>query len=143
MEYSGFARSWDRVVFRGDHDSREFIAFWMIQDRVVAGNFTVNSLTQITATVQDNSSSGPITVVTPSGSATSSTSFMVNPAPGGIARVGEIGRVSNTSGLTVNQLSITVGPAGVAAGDEVVVGVGISQPAEHERGRRQPRLDLV
>ncbi len=37
MEYSGFARSWDRVVFRGDPASREFIAFWLIEDRVVAG----------------------------------------------------------------------------------------------------------
>ena len=37
MEYSGFARSWDRVVFRGDPATREFIAFWMANDRVVAG----------------------------------------------------------------------------------------------------------
>jgi 3-phenylpropionate/trans-cinnamate dioxygenase ferredoxin reductase subunit len=37
MEYSGFARSWDRVVFRGDPGSREFIAFWMTENRVVAG----------------------------------------------------------------------------------------------------------
>src|SRR3954449_8118685 len=37
MEYAGFARSWDRVVFRGDPASREFIAFWIADDRVVAG----------------------------------------------------------------------------------------------------------
>ncbi len=37
MEYSGFARSWDRVVFRGDPATREFIAFWIAEDRVVAG----------------------------------------------------------------------------------------------------------
>ncbi len=37
MEYSGFARTWDRVVFRGDTAAREFIAFWIAQDRVVAG----------------------------------------------------------------------------------------------------------
>jgi 3-phenylpropionate/trans-cinnamate dioxygenase ferredoxin reductase subunit len=37
MEYSGFARSWDRVVLRGDPASREFIAFWLAGDRVVAG----------------------------------------------------------------------------------------------------------
>ena len=36
MEYSGFAREWDRVVFRGDRASREFIAFWLAGDRVVA-----------------------------------------------------------------------------------------------------------
>ena len=29
MEYTGFAASWDRVVFRGDPASREFIAFWL------------------------------------------------------------------------------------------------------------------
>jgi 3-phenylpropionate/trans-cinnamate dioxygenase ferredoxin reductase subunit len=37
MEYAGFAPSWDRVVFRGDPASREFIAFWIAGDRVVAG----------------------------------------------------------------------------------------------------------
>jgi 3-phenylpropionate/trans-cinnamate dioxygenase ferredoxin reductase component len=37
MEYTGFARSWDRVVFRGDPATREFVAFWLVHDRVVAG----------------------------------------------------------------------------------------------------------
>jgi 3-phenylpropionate/trans-cinnamate dioxygenase ferredoxin reductase component len=37
MEYTGFARSWDRVVFRGDPATREFVAFWLVEDRVVAG----------------------------------------------------------------------------------------------------------
>jgi 3-phenylpropionate/trans-cinnamate dioxygenase ferredoxin reductase subunit len=37
MEYSGFARAWDRVVFRGDPATREFVAFWLVDDRVVAG----------------------------------------------------------------------------------------------------------
>jgi 3-phenylpropionate/trans-cinnamate dioxygenase ferredoxin reductase component len=37
MEYSGLARSWDRVVFRGDPASREFISFWMTENRVLAG----------------------------------------------------------------------------------------------------------
>jgi 3-phenylpropionate/trans-cinnamate dioxygenase ferredoxin reductase subunit len=37
MEYSGFARAWDRVVIRGDPTSREFIAFYMLGDLVVAG----------------------------------------------------------------------------------------------------------
>jgi 3-phenylpropionate/trans-cinnamate dioxygenase ferredoxin reductase component len=36
-EYTGFARSWDRVVFRGDPATREFVAFWLTGDRVVAG----------------------------------------------------------------------------------------------------------
>ena len=37
MEYTGFAPSWDRLVFRGDPASREFVAFWLDRDRVVAG----------------------------------------------------------------------------------------------------------
>jgi 3-phenylpropionate/trans-cinnamate dioxygenase ferredoxin reductase component len=37
MEYAGFARTWDRVVFRGDPATREFIAFWLLEDRIVAG----------------------------------------------------------------------------------------------------------
>ena len=37
MEYTGFVRSWDRVVFRGDPESREFLAFWLVEDRVAAG----------------------------------------------------------------------------------------------------------
>ena len=37
MEYAGYAPAWDRVVFRGDPASREFIAFWLVDDRVVAG----------------------------------------------------------------------------------------------------------
>jgi 3-phenylpropionate/trans-cinnamate dioxygenase ferredoxin reductase subunit len=37
MEYSGFARGWDRVVVRGDPATRAFIAFWLKDQRVVAG----------------------------------------------------------------------------------------------------------
>jgi 3-phenylpropionate/trans-cinnamate dioxygenase ferredoxin reductase subunit len=37
MEYTGLARAWDRILFRGDPATREFIAFWMLEDRVVAG----------------------------------------------------------------------------------------------------------
>jgi 3-phenylpropionate/trans-cinnamate dioxygenase ferredoxin reductase subunit len=37
MEYSGHAVDWDEVVFRGDRDGGEFIAFWLSGGRVVAG----------------------------------------------------------------------------------------------------------
>jgi 3-phenylpropionate/trans-cinnamate dioxygenase ferredoxin reductase subunit len=39
MEYVGFVDpdDYDRVVFRGDVAGREFIAFWVLNDRVVAG----------------------------------------------------------------------------------------------------------
>jgi len=37
MEYSGHATDWDEVVFRGDVASREFIAFWLKDERILAG----------------------------------------------------------------------------------------------------------
>lgn len=37
MEYTGYASDWDRVLFRGDVDTCEFIAFWIKDGRVVAG----------------------------------------------------------------------------------------------------------
>ncbi|MGH2957114.1 MAG: NAD(P)/FAD-dependent oxidoreductase [Solirubrobacterales bacterium] len=37
MEYSGYATEWDEVVFRGDVAQREFIAFWLKDERLVAG----------------------------------------------------------------------------------------------------------
>ena len=37
MEYAGLASGQDEVVIRGDRDGRELIAFWLCDDRVVAG----------------------------------------------------------------------------------------------------------
>jgi 3-phenylpropionate/trans-cinnamate dioxygenase ferredoxin reductase component len=37
MEYAGYATTWDEIVFRGDPQSGEFIAFWIENQRVVAG----------------------------------------------------------------------------------------------------------
>ena len=37
MEYAGYATKWDQVVFRGEPDSGEFIAFWLQERRVLAG----------------------------------------------------------------------------------------------------------
>ncbi len=37
MEYTGFAAPSDRVVVRGTLTSREFVAFWLAEGRVVAG----------------------------------------------------------------------------------------------------------
>ena len=37
MEYGGYATEWDEVVFRGDVPGREFIAFWVKDERLVAG----------------------------------------------------------------------------------------------------------
>jgi 3-phenylpropionate/trans-cinnamate dioxygenase ferredoxin reductase subunit len=67
MEYAGLALSWDRVVFRGDPASREFLAFWIQDDRVVAGmNFnvwdvtdTIQQLIRSRATIDDTRLSDP------------------------------------------------------------------------------------
>jgi 3-phenylpropionate/trans-cinnamate dioxygenase ferredoxin reductase component len=37
MEYCGHAARWDEVVFRGERDRGAFIAFWIRDERVVAG----------------------------------------------------------------------------------------------------------
>jgi 3-phenylpropionate/trans-cinnamate dioxygenase ferredoxin reductase component len=37
MEYSGLASARNRVVLRGDVDRREFVAFWLDGERIVAG----------------------------------------------------------------------------------------------------------
>jgi 3-phenylpropionate/trans-cinnamate dioxygenase ferredoxin reductase subunit len=37
MEYSGHAPNWDEVVFRGDREGGEFIAFWLKNGSVIAG----------------------------------------------------------------------------------------------------------
>jgi 3-phenylpropionate/trans-cinnamate dioxygenase ferredoxin reductase subunit len=37
MEYSGYSEGYDQVVYRGDVDKREFIAFWTSGGRVLAG----------------------------------------------------------------------------------------------------------
>src|SRR4051812_26161727 len=37
MEYSGLATDWDQIVFRGNPAAREFVAFWLRDQRVVAG----------------------------------------------------------------------------------------------------------
>jgi 3-phenylpropionate/trans-cinnamate dioxygenase ferredoxin reductase subunit len=37
MEYSGHAPNWDEVVFRGDREGGEFVAFWLKDSRVIAG----------------------------------------------------------------------------------------------------------
>jgi 3-phenylpropionate/trans-cinnamate dioxygenase ferredoxin reductase subunit len=36
IEYRGFAPSFDRVVYRGDPASHEFVAFWLHGSKVVA-----------------------------------------------------------------------------------------------------------
>jgi 3-phenylpropionate/trans-cinnamate dioxygenase ferredoxin reductase subunit len=42
MEYAGHAPNSDRVVFRGDVDSLEFVAFWLDNDNHVLAGMNVN-----------------------------------------------------------------------------------------------------
>lgn len=37
MEYSGYATEWDEVIYRGAINDGEFIAFWLKDQRVIAG----------------------------------------------------------------------------------------------------------
>jgi 3-phenylpropionate/trans-cinnamate dioxygenase ferredoxin reductase subunit len=67
MEYAGHALSYDRVVFRGDPASFEFMAFWMRGDRVAAGmnanvwdvNEDVQALVRSGASVDDEALRDP------------------------------------------------------------------------------------
>jgi 3-phenylpropionate/trans-cinnamate dioxygenase ferredoxin reductase subunit len=67
MEYAGHAAHFDRVVFRGDTAAREFIAFWVDGDRVVAGmnvnvwdvNDAIQALIRSRATVDDGRLADP------------------------------------------------------------------------------------
>jgi 3-phenylpropionate/trans-cinnamate dioxygenase ferredoxin reductase subunit len=52
MEYSGHAPRWDRVVFRGDTDKREFIAFWLDGEGHVLAGMNAN-VWDVTGPIQD------------------------------------------------------------------------------------------
>jgi 3-phenylpropionate/trans-cinnamate dioxygenase ferredoxin reductase component len=67
MEYAGYAPRSDRVVIRGDTAAREFIAFWIAGERVVAGmnvnvwdvNDAIQALIRSRAIVDDGRLSDP------------------------------------------------------------------------------------
>lgn len=114
---------------------------------IPAAAFTVNSPTQITATVPAGAVSGPITVTTPNGSASTTTLFQVSPPPTiatltpGSGKVGDTVTVAGTNltGATAISFAGTpaatfavssptamtaVVPAGAGAGPVVVTGPG-------------------
>src|SRR4030095_1253408 len=61
MEYSGLAVDWDRVVVRGALATREFIAFWLKDQQVIAGmNANVWDVTEpIQALIRGGGAVGP------------------------------------------------------------------------------------
>ena len=52
MEYSGHAPRWERVVFRGQPDKGEFIAFWLDDDRRVLAGMNAN-IWDVTGPIQE------------------------------------------------------------------------------------------
>jgi subtilisin-like proprotein convertase family protein len=71
---------------------------------IPAAAFTVNSATQITATVPAGALSGPITVVTPAGSTSSATNYQVSPPPTIAALAPTSGKVGDTITVTGTDL---------------------------------------
>jgi len=69
MEYTGYVEAgrYDQVVFRGDVAKREFIAFWLRQDRVLAGmNVNIWDVTDaITALVRSGDQVDPAQLADP------------------------------------------------------------------------------
>ena len=114
---------------------------------IAASVFTVNSATQITATVPSGATSGPITVTTANGHASSSTDYQVSPPPTVASFTPAKGKVGRTvvitgteftgasalrfggtpaTGFTVDSATqITAGvPAGAGAGPVSVTNAG-------------------
>jgi hypothetical protein len=90
----------------------------------VAGNFTVNSDTQVTATVPNSASSGPIAIDAPGGTATSASSFTVTPTtPGTISEV-----QSKKASANGQSISATL-PLPPTAGNVLVAVVVVPQAA--------------
>src|SRR5207249_4809664 len=77
-------------------------------------SFTVNTSTQITATVPNGATSGPIQVTTPGGTATSASSFTVTtpPAPPSISSFSPTsGPVGTSVAITGSNFTVTTPPA--------------------------------
>jgi hypothetical protein len=91
-------------------------------DATASTTFNVDSNTSITATVPTGAESGKVCVTTPGGTGCSANDFTVT-APVVPSRVGAIGAVSNTTGATLNTLSLQVGADGVPVGDTVMMAV--------------------
>ncbi|MBX5442654.1 MAG: IPT/TIG domain-containing protein [Solirubrobacteraceae bacterium] len=92
-----------------------------------ATQFTVVSPTQITATVPPGAQSGPITVTTPNGTATSGTPFQTTPAP-------TITALSPASGRVGTQVTITgtnlTGATQVSFNGIPATGVAVASPTQ-------------
>jgi 3-phenylpropionate/trans-cinnamate dioxygenase ferredoxin reductase component len=71
MEYAGHAPSYERVVFRGDVDGREFVAFWLDADNRVLAGMNVNIwdvLDDIKSLIRSKTAVDPDTLADPEAS---------------------------------------------------------------------------
>jgi hypothetical protein len=98
----------DTVTITGTN----FISPSSVNFNGVAASFTVNSTTEIVATVPAGASTGPITVVTPSGTATSATNFTLVPPVNNI----QFSAANYNAGEGNGSVTITVTRTGNTAG---------------------------
>jgi hypothetical protein len=90
---------------------------------VGSGNFTVDSDSQITATVPSGALTGPITVTNPTGPGASAGVFTVTPSGGSITEVQKKHAIANDVSISA---TLTSAPT---AGDVLVAVVSVSQAA--------------
>jgi RHS repeat-associated protein len=90
---------------------------------VAAASFTVNGSTQITAKIPSNAANGPISVTTPSGTATSSASFTVDLPPTVTSFTpvsGTIGTLVTITGTNFNSVNgVAFGKQGITSGNVI------------------------
>lgn len=92
---------------------------------VATSTFTVNNPTTITATVPAGATSGPITVITPNGNATSATPFQTTPAPTVTATAPTSGQVGTAVTITGTNLT---GATQLTFGGIPAVGFQVTSP---------------
>jgi subtilisin-like proprotein convertase family protein len=94
---------------------------------IPAAAFTVNSPTTITATVPANAVTGPITVTTANGSASSTANFAVSPPPTITSFTPTSGKVGTAFSITGTNLT---GATAVTIGGTAATGVTVASPTQ-------------
>jgi hypothetical protein len=102
-----------------------------------ATTFTVDLPTQITATVPSGATNGPIAVVTPRGTATSSTSFFVGPTVSSFTPAsGAVGTVVTVNGTNLSgATAVTFGGVSTAPTSVTATQVKAAVPADARTGQ--------
>ncbi len=92
---------------------------------IATSTFTVNNPTTITATVPAGATSGPITVITPNGNATTATPFQTTPAPTLTSTSPSSGKVGTAVTITGTNLT---GATSLTFGGIPAVGFQVTSP---------------